>query len=257
MPKKVYAIKEGFDSLKGEKVSNIITDSWSKCEALIKGVKGAKYKSFTTLKEAEKYLSEGDPILKKGRDSYPLNIPHAYVDGSYNVDTGKYSYGLLIAKDDVITYIENGSAPDDSLRDIRQIGGELKGSIRTIEHCAEKCIKEIVIFHDYEGVCYHATGFWERREESSKQYYDTYQKLTKEYGIKVHFVKVDSHTGDLYNEIVDELAKAAGGLRLNWETEKILKNKSIMVSKESLKEQLKQILKSEEVVEKVLVISEK
>ena len=44
--KKVYAIKEGFDFSKNERVQNKLVDSWSECQKYIKGVKGAIYKSF-------------------------------------------------------------------------------------------------------------------------------------------------------------------------------------------------------------------
>ena len=65
MAKKYYGIKIGYDKVKGEEVKDLIVDSWSECEKYIKGVKGAKYKSFTTIAEAKEYLSQGDPILKK------------------------------------------------------------------------------------------------------------------------------------------------------------------------------------------------
>ena len=41
--KKVYAIKEGFDFSKNERVQNKLVDSWSECQKYIKGVKGAIY----------------------------------------------------------------------------------------------------------------------------------------------------------------------------------------------------------------------
>ncbi|WP_163194118.1 viroplasmin family protein [Clostridium thermarum] len=254
MPKKYYAIKEGFDRDKGEKVVNLIVETWGQCESLIKGVKGAKYKSFTTIEEAKQYLAEADPILRKGRDQYPLDVPHAYVDGSFNIATGKYSYGLVITAEEVIIYVENGAAADDSHKDIRQIGGELKASIRALQYCAENNIKEIVIFHDYEGVCYHATGFWERREESSRQYYEIFNKIIKDHGIKVHFVKVDSHTGDLYNEMVDEFAKSAGSMELNKVTEKMLKSKHILVKSKVIKDKFTEIIKDETALAKVVVV---
>ena len=37
--KKVYAIKEGFDFSKNERVQNKLVDSWSECQKYIKGVK--------------------------------------------------------------------------------------------------------------------------------------------------------------------------------------------------------------------------
>ncbi|MDP4088136.1 MAG: ribonuclease H family protein [Bacillota bacterium] len=254
MAKKVYAVKEGYNSLKGERVSNIILDSWNECESLIKGVKGAKYKSFNSREEAEHYLSVEDPILRKGKDEYPMYIHHAYVDGSYNDISGKYSYGLLIVKEDVISYIENGAAEDSSQKSIRQIGGELKACIRALLYCAENGIKEVVIFHDYEGVAYHATGFWERREESSRQYFEMYNRLVKEHDLKVYFVKVDSHTGDLYNEIVDEFAKVSGGLNLGYETEKLLRHKHVLAASEELKNKFREIIKDEQIMEKIVVV---
>ena len=47
---------------------------------------------------------------------------------------------------------------------------------------------------------------WERREESSIRYYNKMQELMK-LGIEVIFVKVDSHTGELFNELADENVK--------------------------------------------------
>jgi ribonuclease HI len=85
------------------------------------------------------------------------------------------------------------------------------------------------LIHDYVGVCYHATGFWERKEESSKKYYADFNYLTETNGIKVTFVKVDSHTGDLFNEIVDEFAKKAINVPLKGETAKLLKSQKIKV----------------------------
>ena len=44
MAKKVYAIKEGFDSVNNKKIENIIVNTWAECLKYVKGVKGAKYK---------------------------------------------------------------------------------------------------------------------------------------------------------------------------------------------------------------------
>ena len=89
MPKKVYAIKEGFDFEKNEKIENKIVDTWSECLKYVKGVKGAKYKSFEDINSAEQYLREGSKLLKKSEDTYPKDCLHIYVDGSYNMSTEK------------------------------------------------------------------------------------------------------------------------------------------------------------------------
>ncbi|KEI06450.1 reverse transcriptase-like protein [Clostridium botulinum C] len=242
MAKKVYAIKEGFDNEKNILVKDKIVDSWSECLKYVKGVKGAKYKSFASIKEAEEYLSDGENLLKKEIDEYPQNIPNFYVDGSYNSNSGKYSYGLVMVEDGVVKYIENGAAENNTGKDVRQIAGELKAAIRSLQYAVENNIKDIVLIHDYVGVCYHATGVWQRREESSKKYYNDFNSIIKENDIKVTFVKVDSHTGDLYNEMVDEFAKAAAGVTIKGETKKYLKDKKLLVKSIELKKKFLEIL---------------
>ncbi|MFR7490208.1 MAG: viroplasmin family protein [Romboutsia timonensis] len=64
--KKVYAIKEGFDFSKNERVQNKLVDSWSECQKYIKGVKGAIYKSLKILKK-QSHFYKGE-LLRKGKD---------------------------------------------------------------------------------------------------------------------------------------------------------------------------------------------
>ncbi|MFL0246614.1 viroplasmin family protein [Candidatus Clostridium stratigraminis] len=241
MSKKVYAIKEGFDSVNNIKVENIIVNSWSECLSYVNGVKGAKYKSFESLDKAENYLRDDNKLLRKGIDSYPLDCIHAYVDGSYNEATGKYSYGLIITKGEVVQYAEAGSAIDDSEKALRQIAGELKASVRAVEYAACNSEKDIVIFHDYEGIYHHAVGTWERKEESSKNYYETINNIKSRNNINIIFVKVDSHTGDLNNEIADELAKYAAGLNSTGVVKTWLNTKTIMVKDNNVKNYLSKI----------------
>jgi ribonuclease HI len=253
MAKKIYAIKEGFDFENNIKVENKLLDSWDECLKYVKGVKGAKYKSFTSKKEADEYLSS-EGLIKKSMNTYPQDVPHFYVDGSYNNDTEKYSYGVVVVKNGVVIHIENGAAKDNKSKSIRQIAGELEGSIKSLEYAEKNGFKDIVIIHDYVGVCYHATGAWERKEESSKKYYERFNSLTKENGINVTFVKVDSHTGDLFNEVVDEFAKEAAAISIKGETAKCLKSQEIKVENDEIKGCFRKILK-DEYLEKVIVES--
>lgn len=249
---KVYAIKEGFDFENNVKIENKIVNTWAECLKYVKGAKGAKYKSFTSLQDANEYLELDNGFLKKGEDECPKDKVHAYVDGSFNEKEGKYSYGVVVVENDVIIHIENGCAEDDKQKSIRQIAGELKGAIKSLEYAANNNIKDIVIVHDYVGVCYHATGFWQRKEESSKKYYEDFNNFTKSNNINVTFLKVDSHTGDLYNEIVDEFAKVAAKISLNGETKKLLKNTVLKVKNQELK--LKIVgLAGEEVASNIIV----
>lgn len=245
MAKKVYAIKEGFNFATNEKVENLIVDTWAECQKYIKGVKGAKYKSFEDINDAKKFLSDGDGMLKKGKDSYPMDCLHIYVDGSYNITTEKYAYALVAVKDNIVEYIENGKSEDNSNKSIRQIAGELEATVRGVEYALSQNEKRVVIFHDYAGIAHHATGFWERKEQSSIDYYNKMRSLMDK-GIEVIFVKVDSHTGDLYNEIADEKCKEALSIASNNEVYKYLGNNKIQVINDLVKNQLKSLARERE-----------
>ena len=55
--KKFYAVKVG-------KIPGIYS-TWNECEAQVKGVSGAKYKSFATLKEAEEFLTKEEAMKRE------------------------------------------------------------------------------------------------------------------------------------------------------------------------------------------------
>lgn len=245
MAKKVYAIKEGFNFNTNEKVENLIVDTWAECQMYIKGVKGAKYKSFEDINEAKAFLSKGDGMLKKGVDSYPMDCLHIYVDGSYNISTERYAYALVAVKDNVIEYVENGRSEDNSNKAIRQIAGELEATVKGVEYALKKKENRVVIFHDYAGIAHHATGFWERKDQSSVAYHNKMKSLIDS-GIEVIFVKVDSHTGDLYNEIADEKCKEALNIESSNEFYKYLGSNKVYVSNALVKENLKNIAKDRE-----------
>jgi Predicted double-stranded RNA/RNA-DNA hybrid binding protein len=237
MGKKVYAIKEGFDNALNKKIENVIVNTWDECLKYVKGVKGAKYKSFEDINSAKQYLAEGSKMLRKGQDIYPEDCLHIYVDGSYNVNTEKYAYGLVAVKNNVIEYIESNASKDNSKSNIRQIAGELEGAVRGVEYALSKEEKKVVIFHDYEGVSHHATGFWERKEQSSVDYYNKMNELFKR-GIEVIFVKIDSHTGDLFNELVDEKCKEKLHIQSDKTIEKWLLSNKINVINEDVKNEV-------------------
>ena len=240
MPKKYYAIKEGFDFNKNEQVKDLILESWGECVKYVKGVKGAKYKSFEDIKRAEQYLNEGSKLLKKGIDSYPMNCLHVYVDGSYNDSSERYSYGVVAVRNNIVEYIESNSSTDNSKSNIRQIAGELEAAIKALEYALKRKDKKVVIFHDYEGVAHHATGLWDRKEKSSVEYFNKMNELINK-GIEVIFVKVDSHEGDLFNELVDEKCKEKLSIESDKTVEKWLLNNIINVCSNEVKQEILKI----------------
>lgn len=236
MGKKVYAIKEGFDSKKNIRIKNKIVNSWNECLMYVKGVKGAKYKSFENINDANEYLSQDNDMLIKGVDEYPQDALHVYVDGSYNAFTKKYSYALVALKNNIVEYIDSGVEDEDSNCTIRQVAGELKAAELGVRYAISKNEKQVVIIHDYEGIAHHANGTWDRKESSSVRYYETMKDLKK--SIKVIFVKVDSHTGDIFNELADEKCKEKVEIKSDKVVENYLSSNTIYVANEEVKKQI-------------------
>lgn len=252
MAKKVYAIKEGYDSNSNKLIKNKIVGTWAECLKYVKGVKGAKYKSFENMDDAKAYLEDTNTLLKKGRDEYPEDCLHIYVDGSYNISTQRYSYGLVVVNDNVVEYMESGA--HDSKSNIRQIAGELDGAVNGVEYALKKGAKKVVLFHDYEGIFHHATGSWDRKDASSTEYYEKMNLLFSK-GIEVIFVKVDSHTGDFFNELADESCKKRLGIDSDKVVEKWLKKNKLSVANEEVKAKVLELINNYE--ENVIVLGSK
>lgn len=252
MAGKFYAIKKGENLRTGESVNNIIVTSWNECLTYVKGVKGAIYKSFPSEVEAKGYLNSGNS-LKKGEDEYPENIPHIYVDGSYNIGSERFGYGVAVIHNNEVIYADFGGGQDKECNQ-RQVNGELRAAVEGIEHSIEMGYNHVVLFYDYAGVCNHATGSWERNNSLSEKYYELMQGFMKESKIKITFVKVDSHTDDLYNDIADELAKVGAQLEFKSVVDKALSTQPIKASSLEVKQVLSNIIKKN--INKVICLEE-
>jgi tRNA A37 threonylcarbamoyladenosine dehydratase/ribonuclease HI len=133
----------------------------------------------------------------------------AYVDGSYNVATKEYSYGAVIfAGDKKECFSEKFNDPE--LATMRNVAGELEGSMKAMRYAVEAGAKELDIFYDYEGIEKWCTGAWKTNKDGTKAYKAFYEQISQK--VKVNFHKVRGHSGDRYNDEADALAKAALGI---------------------------------------------
>lgn len=111
MPKKFYAVRKG-------RKTGIFT-TWDECRAQVHGFPCAEYKSFPTMEGAKGFMElgmEGENLLPFDEDpKHPSNNTNssivtnqitqnisnepelvAYVDGSYDQSTKRFSYGMVI-----------------------------------------------------------------------------------------------------------------------------------------------------------------
>ena len=124
-----------------------------------------------------------------------------YVDGSeMNSSVG---YGAVVLRDGDVVEELHGTVPDSLVQGTRQIAGELFAVIKAIEWCQENSVSEVTLCYDYTGIERWVSGDWKAKHPLTQNY----ASLIRNSGIKVKWRKIDSHTGDIWNDRADELAK--------------------------------------------------
>ena len=133
----------------------------------------------------------------------------AYVDGSYNSRTNEYSYGMIILRNgEELKYAEKYA--DKEMASMHNVAGEIKGAEAAMRYAVENSLKEIIIYHDYEGISKWCLGEWKANKEETKAYKGYYDSVKNK--VDITFVKVAGHSNNKYNDIADELAKQALGI---------------------------------------------
>jgi len=202
MKKKYYAVKEGY------KIG--IFETWEECHKQINGYSGAVYKSFSAKKAAKDYLTGEETETEELVKPEDKSEIFAYVDGSYDLKTGAYSYGVVIVFHDGNIEKLSGKSENDAAS-MRNVAGELKGAAVAMQYAVNNKFEKLTIFHDYEGIGKWARREWKANLDQTKAYIDYCDKIYKSLK-KLEFVKVAAHTGVVYNELADELAKEALGI---------------------------------------------
>ena len=213
-----------------------IYNSWDDCKAQTDGFPNATYKSFKTAAEAAEFMgwSEGasknvnpattsknvNPDVRSDcRTENDINSENnyvnidlenvAYVDGSFNVATGEFSYGVVMFHNGE-EHTFNKAFSDPELATMRNVAGEIKGAEAAMEYAYKNGMKSLTIYHDYEGISKWPLRLWAANKEGTKAYQQYYDEIKK--SVDVKFVKVKGHSGDKYNDLADKLAKEALGI---------------------------------------------
>lgn len=190
---RVYAVKNG---------RNIgIYHTWEECLSQIDGYMGAQYQAFTKMEDAQDYIYKSDEQMKDDE------IPYAYVDGSFNAYKKVYGYGCYVY--DGTAHELSGSGMDPEMASMRNVAGEIEGAMAAMRYAQEHGFQKMELYYDYSGIEAWATGKWQANKQGTRNYMKFCQKCP----VEIIFKKVKAHSGVKGNEIADQLAKRAVGIR--------------------------------------------
>ncbi|MDK2839542.1 MAG: ribonuclease H-related protein [Thermosipho sp. (in: thermotogales)] len=168
-------------------------------------------------KKQEKWKKEKKNILENNQlEDEPLNKevinmeketkePNVefYVDGSYNSKADKVGYAYVGLIDGNLTF--KGSAVLSNKAGLRNVFGEITAAYAAVIIAKKHGYSRIKIYYDYSGVEEWVTGNWKAKNQITQNY----ARLMRNSGVSIEFVKVKAHSGNKWNEVVDEMARKA------------------------------------------------
>ena len=217
---KYYAV------INGHAKEPVILESWEACKKEVTGAKGVKFKSFTTLVEAQEFISlheehgEAPATVRKKKKPEKIESPvinkepHVktsdeitiYVDGSYELSSERYAYGLVAVSSGEEIYTDK-KAFKSEFSTMRNVAGEVLGAVTAMKYAKEAGYQKLKLYFDYQGIESWALGTWKRNNKLTQGYHEFYKEIKSD--LQVKFIKVKGHSGDQFNDRADELAKSA------------------------------------------------
>lgn len=130
----------------------------------------------------------------------------AYIDGSYTKDKDYSGYAVVFVKNNRI--LESISGCSYQNIKMQNVTAELTAAMKAVEWAVNRRYSHIIIFHDFMGVSKILSGEWGVKNPFTRFYKKFMESKSRKINISFGFVK--SHSGDIYNEIADKLARACG-----------------------------------------------
>ena len=102
-----------------------------------------------------------------------MKIPsssYAFIDGSYNIRTKVYGCGIILVDKDGIKHTIKKSDNKIDWAKMRNVAGEIMGSLEALSLAIDLGMKELTIFYDYEGIAKWPTHQWKTNNPITREY---------------------------------------------------------------------------------------
>ena len=206
---KFYAVRKG-------RRPGVYT-TWPACEEQVKGFPGALYKAFPTKAHAMAFMGESFPDVTNlspadastAADGFPTtDAIQIWVDGSC-LQNGEeplyFGWAYVIFDGERELHRESGHDVPAEARRHRNVAGEIQAVLYALEWCRARDIAAAAIHFDYQGLASWVEGTWKTTTAFTRAYAERVRAL----GITLTWHKVQAHSGNPYNELVDQLAREA------------------------------------------------
>lgn len=212
---KYYAVVDGHSN------TPLILDSWESCKKEVTGAKGVKFKGFVRREDAEAFIEDHGGVIRGEKigklekitpkmtvksPAVGTSVVEIYVDGSYEIRTKRYAFGLVVVEKGDEIHASCG-AYSDEYATMRNVAGEVLGAQKAMLYALENNYTHLDLYFDYQGIESWAKGTWKRNNALTQGYHHFYQEVKK--NLQVTFYKVKGHSGDYFNDRADEMAKLA------------------------------------------------
>lgn len=87
----------------------------------------------------------------------------------------------------------------------RNVAGEIMAVLKAVAWSRKHRRRAITIHYDYQGLASWISGEWQAKTPFTQ----AYAKTVRDSGLKIHWVKVKSHSGEPFNDLADQLAREA------------------------------------------------
>ena len=200
---KFYAVRKG-------RQPGVYT-TWSACEAQVRRFPGAIYKAFSTKEQAFAFVAEPLPLspAKPPADALrTTDVIHIWVDGSClqnGEEPLRFGWAYVILDGDQELHRASGHDVPAEAHAHRNVAGEIEAVLHALAWCRKYGIAAATIHFDYQGLASWVEGTW----KTTTPFTQAYVEKVKALGMTLTWHKVQAHSGEQYNELVDQLAREA------------------------------------------------